>query len=67
MVAGFEGRPGLFPKSAAASKTSQGEVVGNVVIPKGSQYLTLRVDSLIDPGGSLCDLKAIGLMPAAAP
>jgi hypothetical protein len=38
-----------------------------VVIPKGSQYLTLRVDSLTDPGGSLFDLKAIGLMPLTTP
>jgi hypothetical protein len=66
-VAGLKGRQGSFPKSGAASKTSQGEVVGRVVIPKGSQYLTLRVDSLTDPGGSLFDLKAIGLMPLTTP
>ena len=65
-VAGVDGNRGSIPKSAAIF-TSQGEVLGNVVIPKGSQYLTLRVDSLNDPGGSLCDLKAIELMPLTAP
>lgn len=36
---------------------------GNVIIPKGSEYLTLRVSSLTVPDGGLCDLKCLRLTP----
>ena len=36
---------------------------GTVIIPKGAQYLTLRVDSLNDPAASLFELKSVKLTP----
>ncbi len=36
---------------------------GKVTIPKGSEYVTLRVASLLTPDGALCDLKSIRLVP----
>ena len=39
---------------------------GTVIIPKGSEYLTLRVTSLAVPDGALCDLKCLRLTPGGA-
>jgi len=36
---------------------------GTVTIPKGSQYLTLKVDSLLNAAGALCELKSLRLTP----
>ena len=36
---------------------------GRVIIPKGAMYLTLKVDSLVNPAASLFELKSLKLTP----
>jgi hypothetical protein len=41
----------------------QTQRIGKVTIPRGAQYLTLRVESLANPQSWLCDLKNLTLKP----
>lgn len=59
-VSGAEATSVLEPAKNAVVRTVQ---AGVVTIPKGSQYLTLRVDSLDNPQSWLFDLKSLTLTP----
>ena len=53
------------PDGTPGTSRSHTFLAGLVTIPKGSEYLTLRVASLVVAEGGLFDLKAIRLIPAA--
>ena len=59
VVPGAAKRKADPPPPSVASRLSPGKIV----IPKGSQYLSLRVESLAVADGSLFDLKSVRLSP----
>jgi hypothetical protein len=55
------------PDGTPGTSMTRSFKAGKVIIPKGSEYLTLRVDSLKVPDGGLFDLKSLRLTPVAPP
>lgn len=55
------------PDGTPGTSMTRSFKAGNVIIPKGSEYLTLRVDSLKVPDGGLFDLKSLRLTPVSPP
>lgn len=53
------------PAAEETSKVPKNLEAGTVAIPKGSQYLTLRVDTLTNPQSFLFDLKSLRLTPVS--
>jgi hypothetical protein len=55
------------PDGTPGTSMTRSFKAGKVIIPKGSEYLTLRVDSLKVPDGGLFDLKSLRMTPVAPP
>ncbi len=68
----FEVPQGSFDKNAPPVRSAGTDLypfktdAGVLTIPKGSQFLTMRVVSLINPTTSLCELKSLRLTPVAS-
>ena len=55
------------PDGSPGTSMTRSFKAGTVIIPKGSEYLTLRVNSLQVPDGGLFDLKSLRLTPVSPP
>lgn len=53
------------PDGSPGTSTTSTFTVGKLTIPKGAEYLVLRVTSLLVPDGALLDLKSLRLTPVA--
>ena len=55
------------PDGSPGTSMTRSFKAGTVIIPNGSEYLTLRVNSLQVPDGGLFDLKSLRLTPVSPP